>query len=65
LVKNRNVMGSTGWLTILGSMSRTNSRTESVRASQPNPILNVLPRRPMKRLPRWMAAPMMAPMAGP
>jgi len=33
LVKNRNVIGSIGLDTVLGSISRKNSRTEAVRSS--------------------------------
>jgi hypothetical protein len=64
-LKNRNVIGSTGWLTIFGSIRRTNSRMGGVLPSQPRPMRNALPRRPMKRLPRWIDAPITAPMAGP
>ncbi len=64
-VKNRNVIGSTGWLAIFGSISRTNSRTLGVRRSRPRPIRKVLCRSPTNRLARCRTAPMTAPMAGP
>ena len=64
-VKKRNVIGSTGWLTTFGSMSRTNSRTEAVRKDPPRPIRKRLDRSPMKRLARCRTAPMTAPIAGP
>lgn len=41
-VKNRKVIGSTGWLAIFGNMSRTNSRNDAVRNALPKPIRNRL-----------------------
>ena len=64
-VKNRNVIGSTGWLTIFGSIRRTNSPICGRPALPVEPDPEHVPRRPTKRLPRWITAPITAPMAGP
>ena len=64
-VKKRKATGSTGWLASLGIVSRMNSRTDERGALHPSRMRNELSRRPMNRLPRWMAAPRMAPMAAP
>ena len=36
-MKNRNVSGSIGWLSILGTISRRNSWSAGIRRSQPEP----------------------------
>ena len=51
-VKKRNVSGSTGWLAIFGSMSRTKSRTARVWTAQRARILKPVPRSPHSREPR-------------
>jgi hypothetical protein len=63
LVKNRKVSGSIGWLTILGTISRTNSRMAGVRTSSRNRSGTDERRIPTTRIPRWSDAPMTAPTA--
>ena len=54
LVKNRNVSGSMGWLSILGSISRTNSRSAGQAQVQPRAGCGTDERSiPTTRMPRW------------
>ena len=63
LVKNRNVSGSMGWLSILGTISRRNSRSAGIRRSRRGRSGTVERRMPTTRIPRWRLAPMTAPIA--
>ncbi len=63
LVKNRNVSGSIGWLAILGTISRRNSRTAGIRRSSRGRIRTGVRVIPITRIPRWSSAPATAPTA--
>ena len=62
-VKNRNVSGSIGWLSILGTIRRRNSWIAAMRRSSRNRTRTVVRRIPTSRIPRCRNEPMTAPTA--
>jgi hypothetical protein len=65
LVKNWNVSGSMGALTMRGSMSSPNSRIAGVRRRRRGRIGNRARTMPANRIRRWSSAPITAPTAAP
>ena len=63
LVKNRNVIGSIGWASILGTMSSRNSRRAAIRSRRRGRIRTLERAMPTTRIPRWSDAPRTAPTA--
>ena len=63
LVKNRNVIGSIGWASILGSISQPNSWSAGIRSRIRGRIRTGERVMPTTRMPRWSDAPRIAPTA--